>query len=290
MTRGSLKALAPLRAYRREIARRFPDLDHDYIERSSLRDRDALLLVHLLDHLDETAILVHGSRFGAAEQFFASHPRVALVAGVHPDWHSQEVSRTVLPGFEDGQHKVRMKDGLREALEEVKGAPSLLLAFLGEPCGRTEVAGGLKAVFDAEPETLAVVAGCHAPSAPAGVADFMEGFDGEWRFVSAADLGPGAAASRLGFVHREGADAAERALTMLGADLTRRLDPLRLLAREEELLGRVHELSTRLEKAEEELRRRSPEPPPQPQRAPGTADRLTGLLSELLERGRPQSR
>jgi hypothetical protein len=119
-----------------------------------------------------------------------------------------------------------------------------LLAFLSGARTGKLVEEDLRAIFDGSPHAVAIIDQCRGERGPflqAGIASFLDGAQGKYRFRLFADLTSGVATSNLGIVYSE-ADSAElegylQDLNQLFSD---RLDPLWLAAREQEMISVVN--------------------------------------------------
>jgi hypothetical protein len=206
-----------------------------------------------------------------------------------------DVARAVLAEFPDENRKVQLHAGTvgtgtnaitgessgsvesSEApmMAELPGERSII-AFVDGLHTREGVHADLKAIFEHNPHAIAILDDCrHAwgPFVQAGVVSFMEEAEEEYDLQLVGDLGPGVATSNLGIVYPR-ADGAEvqQILTDFAELFTERLDPLRLLRREEELIAivnryksaaneaaRLMERNARLEEDNAEQRERSSE-------------------------------
>lgn len=164
-----------------------------------------------------------------------------------------DVARAALAKFPDEREKIRLDvrspatapdaaSGIEApALTPPDGASTL--AFIHRSPTRDGMRSDLAEVFEKNPRCVALVAGCRGESGPyvqAGVVDFMEeaGRNRAFHFRLLGDLTPGPSSSGLGVVFPDEEFAeVERVLNDIGAMFTGRLDPLRLLRREEELVG-----------------------------------------------------
>jgi hypothetical protein len=174
-----------------------------------------------------------------------------------------DVARAVLAEFPDENRKVQLHAGTvgngtnaitgdssrsvesSEApmMAELSGERSIV-AFVDGLHTREGVHADLKAIFEHNPHAVAILDDCrHAwgPFVQAGVVSFMEEAEEEYDLQLVGDLGPGVATSNLGIVYPR-ADGAEvqQILTDFAELFAERLDPLRLLRREEELIAIVN--------------------------------------------------
>ncbi len=119
-----------------------------------------------------------------------------------------------------------------------------LVAFVDGLHTSRGVQADLEAIFEFNPRAVAILDDCRhtwGPFVQAGVVRFMEGAQQEYRFRLLGDLSPGTATSNLGIVYPK-VDGAEvqRVLREFAELFTERLDLLRLLRREEELIATVN--------------------------------------------------
>jgi FtsZ-binding cell division protein ZapB len=121
-----------------------------------------------------------------------------------------------------------------------------LLAYVDGLHTREGVREDLKAVFERNPNAIAIVDDCrHAWGAfvQAGVVDFTEQHESgnEYTFRLFADLGPGVATSNLGLIyHSTRAQEVNAAIRGVSSKFSQRLDPVQLLIRENELIVEVN--------------------------------------------------
>jgi predicted nuclease with TOPRIM domain len=123
-------------------------------------------------------------------------------------------------------------------------AEESLVAFVGGLHTRRGVQADLQAIFELNPRAVAILDNCRhscGPFVQAEVVRFMEGAQDEYGFRLLGDLSPGTATSNLGILYPKVDDAGvHRALTEFAELFSERLDPLRLLRREEELITTVN--------------------------------------------------
>jgi hypothetical protein len=196
-----------------------------------------------------------------------------------------DVAQAALAEFGDEQRKIQLRvgsagssqplgiqgnapDGLKRA-EEPALEPSdgvSLVAFVDGLHTKEGVRSNLEAVFDKNADAVAILDDCRGSLGPfvqAGVVDFMENARAQYHFQLFGDLGPGVATSNLGIVYPEVVAAeARRTLAEFSGLFSERLDLLRLLGREEELIGAVSlhkNQADRLRKENETLARRNAE-------------------------------
>ncbi|MBX6765017.1 MAG: class I SAM-dependent methyltransferase [Rubrobacteraceae bacterium] len=124
---------------------------------------------------------------------------------------------------------------------------------------REGVLADLEAVFGRNPEALAILDDCrHAwgPFVQAGIVDFMESVERKYLFRLVADLNSSLGTSNLGVLYPESlAQEVEKALTAVTRMFGRRLDLLRLLRREEELVEAVNRARQETIQAREDIKR-----------------------------------
>jgi hypothetical protein len=184
-----------------------------------------------------------------------------------------DVARATLAKFSNEREKIQFREGVvgsaqvnlqgepSEGLKKVDitfGEPSEnagLIAFVDGLHTREGVQADLTAIFDQNPHAVAVLDDCRyrwGPVVQAGVVDFMEQATGEYHFDLIGDLGPGLATSSLGIVY-SGSAASEtrRALNEVNRMFSRRLDLLRLLSREEELVATINERIQQLQETKQ---------------------------------------
>lgn len=195
------------------------------------------------------------------------------------DIRAFDLIRAALAEFGEERAKIDLREGdmenTRPGAEDVSlGDPAevempvmdakadeLLVAFVDGHNGREDVRTDLEKIFDRNPDAVAFVGGCRhvrGPFVQAGVVDFVERTSGEYHFRLIGDLGPGLAVSNLGIIYPDSA-ATEIRKTLAGVAQTfsRRLDPLRLLNREEELIAIVNRTNQELTQARQQLQQNS---------------------------------
>ncbi len=223
-----------LERYRAAAGRRLPGVPEKRLWGWSLSETDAFVLGLFLESCPpDTTVLNVVEREGVSTLFFASRPNVAEVVTTTEEPNS-EVLDAMLPEFPEEARKIRPRGEKEKPAED----SALVLAFVDRLHTRAEVRKDLKEVLTGNPRAIALLTGCRSgPFVAAGVADFVEGSDREFCFRFLADLGPGLAASGLGVLYPgESSGPAERVLEALGGLFADRLDPLRLLERENELV------------------------------------------------------
>ena len=263
-TRGTVGHLRRLDRYERMAIRLFPDLSEGYhADRPSYAD--AFILELFLECFSgKVALLDVGPLSGRTALYFAGHPKVESFVGTGPNpeipgtgVRDLDIAQMVLAEAGE-QEKVRLHEregGDVPVLESPEGG--VLLTFVDNLRTREGMRADLEAVFGKNPGAVAVLAGCRHETGPfvqAGVVDFMERARRGFRLRLFGDLSPGLATSGLGVVFPDDErEVAEEALAALGDLYTRRLDPLRLLAREEELIQLVKEFKDELDRTRERL-------------------------------------
>lgn len=275
--RGTLGSFERLERYREVTVGLFPDVPAGYPDAGPGSDLDLFTLGLLLELWpSETALLDVGVPNGLSAFFLASQPKVREVVSVGENlkvveevlherhageyaapgetlWDLEvlDVARSALEKFPEERGKIRLNAHAPAdapetpsrnevpALDSPDGAPTL--AFIHRLPTREGVRSDLAEVFEKNPRSVAILAGCRGEGGPyvqAGVVDFMEEARRTFHFRLLGDLAPGPAASGLGIVFPdEELPAVECRLAALGGMFTRRLDLLRLLRREEELVG-----------------------------------------------------
>jgi hypothetical protein len=162
-----------------------------------------------------------------------------------------------------GSSRVGIRQGLPEGsvmVEVPVPGPSenaSLLAFVDGLHTREGVRADLEAIFEKNPHAVAILDDCRyawGPSIQAGVVDFMEGSEQKYHFRLFGDLDPGLATSKLGIVYPD-TDAAEadQTLAELSDLFSERLNLLRLLRREEELVDIANEFDDELKQTHAQL-------------------------------------
>jgi hypothetical protein len=182
------------------------------------------------------------------------------------DLRAVDVARAVLTEFPDEQQKIELRvstvghtEGNRHAsIQEssLSGSDRMEIPALEPPDSVSPVAlvsgihtregvqYALEAILEKNPHAIVILDGCrgsHGPFVQAGVVSLMEGTQEKYHFQLFGDLGPGIATSGLGIVYPD-LDVAEVEQTLMEFTelFSERLDPLRLLRREEELIYAVN--------------------------------------------------
>jgi hypothetical protein len=204
------------------------------------------------------------------------NPRIADEALANSEWANRldlesledlrvyDVAREVFASLDKGVlKKVQFREGVvgstslgaitertwqseKIKVPEVGASGDGLLAYIDGLHTREGVAEDLRAVFERNPNAVAVLDDCrHAwgPFVHAGVVDFLKRSESgnRFRFRLFADLSPGVATSNLGLLYsgeREG--DVNAALRNVASKFSQRLDPLNLLIRENDLIAEVN--------------------------------------------------
>lgn len=118
-----------------------------------------------------------------------------------------------------------------------------LVAFVGGLRTKEGVQADLETIFEKNRHAVVILDNCRGPWGPfvqAGVVSFMEKAREKYHFQLFGDLGPSIATSDLGIVYPDaGAAETKQTLAEFSELFSERLDPLRLLRREEELINAV---------------------------------------------------
>ena len=198
-------------------------------------------------------------------EFWANRPEIEPLKDVRV----LDVARAAFSEFGNAKEKVQFCEGVVGSTQIGIGGktlenPERIKVPEPDPTGKTgllvlvdglHTRGGiradLEAIFDQNPHAIAFVDDCRhrwGPFVQAGVVDFMEQAAGEYHFDLVGDLGPGLASSNLGLVYPSSqAKMAKKALSKLSWTFSQRLDPLRLLKREEDLVAIASKASLELE-------------------------------------------
>ena len=223
-----------------------------------------------------------------------------------------DVARATLAKFSNEREKIQFREGVvgsaqvnlqgepSEGLKKVDitfGEPSEnagLIAFVDGLHTREGVQADLTAIFDQNPHAVAVLDDCRyrwGPVVQAGVVDFMEQATGEYHFDLIGDLGPGLATSSLGIVY-SGSAASEtrRALNEVNRMFSRRLDLLRLLSREEELVATINERIQQLQEMREKLQEAKQKRQQTNQQLQETREKLQQVNENLRESRESETR
>ena len=186
-----------------------------------------------------------------------------------------DVARAALAEFDDERQKIQLREGTVgssrvsvqggsvEGLEKVEvpmpepseGVP--LLAFVDGLHTREGVQADLEAIFGKNPHAVVILDDCRrtwGPFVQAGVVSFMETAKQKYHFRLFGDLSPALATSSLGIFYPDtDAAEAEQTLMKLGESFSKRLDLLRLLRREEELIDTINEFNRELKETRTQL-------------------------------------
>src|SRR5215217_331430 len=172
-----------------------------------------------------------------------------------------EVARAALAEFDDEQQKIQLCAGIAEGSEmglqgssidgfEKIEMPALepsndvsLVAFVDGLHTKEGVRAHLEAIFEKNPHALVLLHDCRGywgPFVQAGTVSFMEQVQEKYHFQLFGDLSPGVATSPLGIVYPDIVAAEVKQTLVTFSELfSERLDLLRLLRREEELIAAV---------------------------------------------------
>ncbi len=172
-----------------------------------------------------------------------------------------DVAQAALAEFGDEQQKIQLCTGTvgnsqagtqgdslggLEKVEIPVPEPSdrvSLVAFVDGLHTKQGVEADLEAIFVKNPHAVVILDDCRGPWGPfvqAGVVSFMEKVQEKYHFQLFGDLGPSIATSDLGIVYPDaGAAETKQTLAEFSELFSERLDPLRLLRREEELINAV---------------------------------------------------
>lgn len=245
--------LAPLQDY----AETAPDS-------SSFSVSDALFLGYFLERLARKVVVLEiGVTSGASTLWFAKHVQVSRVESIGPNSSAevQDIARAVIRGYPAELEKVHFHESLPENLAETLREMDLpetgdgLVVFIGGQRTRESIAESLSAVLDFNPSATVLLGNCRhewGPFVQAGVVDFLERRGDQYRFQLAADLGPTLSGSDIGVLYPVASAAGmEKTLDEVARTFSRKLDLLRLLSREEELMNIVSKLNRQLAQAGE---------------------------------------
>lgn len=190
-----------------------------------------------------------------------------------------DIARAAFAEFDAEQEKVRFSEGVigstqvgvkrgslagLEKVEVPAADPSGeegFVALVDALHTREGVRADLEAIFGRNPRAVVLLDDCRhhwGPFVQAGVVDFMEQTDAQYHFGLIGDLGPGLARSNLGVLYPDAiADETKRVLAGVNGSFSQRLDPLRLLSREEDLIAAANRLNRESFQAREEFVERS---------------------------------
>lgn len=255
--------LAPLRDYAETARKLFPESE-PAPDSSSFSASDALFLGYFLERLPREAIVLEIGSSGASTLWFAAHRGVSRVECVVQNTRVEgpDGVRIVVGEYPAEREKVHFHEVSPESLAETLRAMDLpetgdgLVVFIDDQRTRKSVAESLSAVLNSRPEATMLLSGCRRESGPyvqAGVADFLERSGDQYRFRLAGDLGPALSGSGIGVLYPvAGAAGMEKTLGEVARTFSRKLDPLRLLGREEELMNTVSKVNRQLTRANEQ--------------------------------------
>lgn len=259
-------------AYVRAILKRFPGLPSEAVEQWSLTETEALQIGLFLEAMPqgngELGVLDLGPPDGLTALHLAEQPKVIEVVcagedielsgytnahGPPFDTSLLEVSREALADFQE--REVIKLPGEDEAASAV-GLPTVVLIRGAGTRESTEES--LRRAFEANSEVLALVSGCRGERGPfvqAGMVDFVQQNPGV-KIRNFSELGPGLANSGLSLLYSSAvSERAERSLDKLASGFSKRLDPLVLLAREEELIRLCNRFKEEAEQSQVEIER-----------------------------------
>jgi hypothetical protein len=272
--------VGPLVEYKDTVNRLFPTLARIHIDTWSISEVDAFALGCFLSCYPRKALVLDiGTFVGASAFFFASRPEILQVISIGPnpviadeindrlhassrskdlealkDLKALDIAKAALAEFPEESSKIQLRTGMlvngqMEVPNPSEGAS--LIAYVEEPPTREGVQSDLEAIFASNPYAIAILDNCrHAlgPYVQAGVVSFMETTKQAYHFQLFGDTSSGVATSNLGLVYHD-ANAAEikRTLSEFTELFSGRLDPLRLLAREEELVNIANRINAELE-------------------------------------------
>jgi hypothetical protein len=186
-----------------------------------------------------------------------------------------DIAGAALAEFADEQHKIQLRVGVVGSTQEgtqqdlSEGATRVevpapepsddaaLLAFIDGLHNKEGVRADLEAVFGKNPRALVILDDCRGswgPFVQAGVVEFIERSEQKYHFRLFGDLSFGLATSSLGIVYADtGADEVEYSLAELSELFSERLEWLRLLRREDELIGIITDVRRELNQTRDEL-------------------------------------
>ena len=256
--------LARLREYRDTVERLFPALTKLTLDGLSISAADALFVGLFMDyHPRRSLALEKNVLLGTSTFILAGHPKVSRVICLTDggnnsddveepeDLEVSDVARAALAEHASAWRKIELHDAgkfVGEVAAETVGETADssaedegLIFSISAPRGREEVSGDLGTIFDRYPQATVFLGNCRKSRGPfvqAGIVDFLEEAQNDYHFRLAGDLGLGMTGSSLGVVYPDQeAPMVDEVLGEIGRQFSERLDPLRLLQREEELLG-----------------------------------------------------
>jgi hypothetical protein len=230
------------------VTRLYPALPKYVVDKWSIKNADARALARFLDRFPgEVIVLEVGTFVGASAFHLASQPKVSQVVSVDynpslvelaeltkqhadfgpeppPDVQVLEVAEAAFAYFPEQQRKVRFVAGTAESAsvpEPVNGAP--LIAFVDGEHSKEAVEADLRAIFEQNPHTVALLHDCrggrHSPGALSGVAAFTGAAQTGYRFRVFEWLDPDWEPPNLGVLYPEAlADQIEQGTAGLLAD------------------------------------------------------------------------
>jgi hypothetical protein len=235
----TLKFIRQLDRYLASATRRLPDTHKSELRDWSLSETDALILGLLLECCPpNTEVLSVTEQPGPSALYLAAQPKVSQVVCTGRD--DIGMLAALLQEFPEEGQKITLSTG--DHIPEIEPG-RLVLALVDRLHTRRGVRKDLAKIFDKNPYAAAILAGCRNSNGPfvqAGVADFMEDSGRKWNFWLLAGLSPSLAPSSLGVVAPGDLPEFDRTLEALAGLFTVRLDPLRLLERESELIDIVN--------------------------------------------------
>lgn len=281
--------LVPLQEYKTIARRLFPALERWDLDGYSISSADALFLGYFLEYGPQQALaLVIGADTGASTLCFASHPKIGRVINFNPNPTVAEeladrsdpqtvdetndpdkylkvldVAKAVVGECPEEMKKVSFFEGkeLAEAIGDMQlpdpGSPQEdgVVVFVEGFQAREHISESLRVVFDRSPRAVVFMdyrLSGGRPSVQAGIADFMDQAEDRYRFRMASGLGPAFAGCNLGVLYPETSAGTEKILGHVSREFSLKLDPLRLLGREEELMNTVSRLNRQLSQTVEE--------------------------------------
>ncbi len=228
---------------------------------------------HFAGHANVTRVIIVDPNLTVAEAVNARRHRMAVHVESGPlnELRVLDVTRTLLDEFDEQRGKIQLVQGVL-AREYGAGANAVnpvsvpsppemngtrLIAFVDALHTKAGVHATLGAIFDAHPRALVLLDDCRftwGPFVQAGVAEFLEQAKDAYRFQLLADLNPSLGSCQLGMVYNEKQrDEAAELLARFAASFTRRLDPIALLAREDQLSSRIRSLLDELAEVRQEV-------------------------------------
>lgn len=281
--------LEPLRVHKTAASSLFPELKGCLTEARSFSTADAMFTGYFLEHLPGPVTVVEaGAGTGDSTLCLAEHAKVTRVVSfntnspVAGETGTLDVARGTVEENNEARAKVIFVEGPLEdpaALEgPAEGEKSLVL--ISSLYERESVGECLKAVFEWDPRTIVLVnGGADEQGLPvqAGVADFLEGARNEYSYRRVSGLGPALAGSGLGILYPGSiSPETEETLQRVGREFSRKLDPLRLLGREEELMNVVSKVTRQFTQASDRMDRLQKQVSRLKKKGPGS-----GLEAEL---------